>query len=83
MPENKIKIAIGYCGLINTINDGKIRREFNDKQPAGTAFGTISKKIEKFLAWKNNTEQFFQEIIEEKVDDSLWRSIVEQYEREK
>jgi DNA helicase II / ATP-dependent DNA helicase PcrA len=83
IPLDKIKVAIGYIGLRKRINDGIIRREFDDKQPAGTAFNTITKKLQKFLSWKDDVDQFFADLKDEKIDDVLWRSVVEQCEREK
>jgi DNA helicase-2/ATP-dependent DNA helicase PcrA len=83
IPVEKIKVAIGYVGLRKRINDGVIRQEFDSKQPAGTAFGTITKKLQKFLSWKQDIEKFFADLKEEENDDVLWRSIIEQWELER
>jgi len=79
----KIKVAIGYVGLRKRINDGIIRKDLDDKQPAGTAFGTITKKLQKFLSWKADVNKFFADLIEEETDDVLWRSVIEQWGKEK
>ena len=83
IPLEKIKVAICYVGLRKRINDGKIYRNLDNKQPAGTAFSTITKKLEKFLSWKTDVNNFFIDLIKEKTDDVLWRSAVEQYKKEK
>ncbi len=79
IPEEKIKMAIGYVGLKKRINDGTIGRELDIKQPAPSAFGTIAKKIERFLGWRRNVDMFFQDLQEEQVDDVIWRSVVEEW----
>lgn len=78
IPLANIKVAIGFVGIRNRINDGTINPELDTKQPGPTAFNTISKKLQKFLEWKNNTETFFEELSAEKKDDVLWRSLVEE-----
>jgi len=78
IPPEKIKVAIGYIGLRRSINDGTIKAELDDKQPAPTAFETISKKIQKLLEWRKNTDKFFEELLQEEVDDVLWRSLAEE-----
>lgn len=83
IPAEKIKVAIGYVGLRKRINDGSIEACLDDKQPAKSAFNTISKKLLKFIEWKNNPKQFLEELTQEKVDDVLWRSLAEQYGKEK
>jgi DNA helicase II / ATP-dependent DNA helicase PcrA len=83
IPEDKIKVAIGYCGLRPTINTGAIDRKLDMKQPAGSAFGTVSKRIEKLLSWINDPEVFFEEFMSDPVDELLWRSVAEEVEKEK
>lgn len=80
-PE-KIKVAIGFVGLRNTINDGEISAELDEKQPGSTAFNTISKKLQKFLDWRNDTDKFLEELTQEKQDDNLLRSLIEEYKKE-
>ncbi len=82
IPLANIKVAIGFVGIRNRINDGAINPELDTRQPGPTSFNTISKKLQKFLEWKNNTETFFEELKEQKVDNVLWRSLVEEYGRE-
>lgn len=81
---DKIKTGIGFIGLKNMVNDGKVYFEYDNKQPGKTAFTTISNKIKRMLEWRANPELFFQDLIEENCqNDALWRSIVEQYSVEK
>jgi len=79
---DKINVAIGYIGLRNTINDGKIGAKLDIRQPANTAFDTFSKHMNTFLYWKKDVDLFFKELSEVKEDDVLLRSILEQYNME-
>ncbi len=84
VPMDKIKTGIGFIGLKNIINDGKVYCEYDNKQPGKTAFTTISNKIKRMLEWRANPDSFFQDLLEENCqDDALWRAIVEQYKAEK
>lgn len=83
IPEDKIKVAIGYVGLKNRINDGTIGKELDMKQPVASAFGTMTKKIEKFLGWRHNVDTFFQDIVKEENNDVIWRSVVEELGNER
>ncbi|MGV8172338.1 MAG: PD-(D/E)XK nuclease family protein, partial [Candidatus Woesearchaeota archaeon] len=78
----KIKVAIAYIGLRKTINDGTVDHNLDDKQPAKSAFETMTKKLEKFLEWKNNPKTYIEELVESDSDDPLIRSIQEQWEKE-
>ncbi len=82
IPLENIKVAIGFTGLRTTINTGKVNLSFDDKQPSKTAYETFSKKVEKLLSWINNTTTFFKDFEKEKVDDNLWKSIVEEWRKE-
>ena len=79
---NKIKVAIGYCGLRPTINTGVIDRSLDDKQPANSAYGTVSKRIEKLLSWIKDPEVFFSDFLSKPQDELIWRSVAEEYEKE-
>jgi DNA helicase-2/ATP-dependent DNA helicase PcrA len=80
---DKVKVGVGFVGLRKPINDGNIEFELDDKQPGKTAFNTFAKKVNQFLAWKNNPNSFFEDLISENVDDDIWRAVVEQYQEEK
>lgn len=82
IPPDKIKVAICYVGLRNTINTGKVMCELDARQPVASAFKTLSKRINKLLSWINNVDLFFQEFIDQDKDDMLWRSVVEEYKKE-
>ncbi len=81
-----IAVAIGYVGLkdvINLDNINCINCELDTKQPAPTAFDTVSKKINTLLSWIKTPERFFNDFIaEKKEDDVLWKSVVEEYQKQ-
>lgn len=79
IPESKIKVAIGYVGLKNRINDGKTYYELDDRQPAASAFGTITSKIQTFLSWRQDVNKFFEDLKDEEINDSIWRSVIEEW----
>ncbi|MEM4397310.1 MAG: UvrD-helicase domain-containing protein [Candidatus Woesearchaeota archaeon] len=82
IPLEKIKVAIGFVGLRGTINTGKIDYKLDMKQPDKSAFETFSNRVNLLLSWINNTDKFFEDFINEKVDDAMWRSVVEEYLKE-
>ncbi|MCF7860952.1 ATP-dependent helicase [Candidatus Woesearchaeota archaeon] len=75
---DKVKVAIGYVGLRSTINTGEVGCELDAKQPAKSAFNTFSKRVERLLAWIDDVDEFFEDFVEEEVDDLIWRSVVEE-----
>ncbi|MEA2066525.1 MAG: 3'-5' exonuclease, partial [Thermotogota bacterium] len=82
VPIDKIKVAIGYVGLRSTINMGKVECELDIRQPATSAFNTFSKRVDLLLSWIKRPEGFFEALLEEEVDDLLWKSVVEEYKKE-
>ncbi len=76
-----IKVAIGYAGLRSIINTGKINYELDMKQPVSSTFETISKRINMLLSWIKTPEKFFDDFIKEDVDDMLWRSVAEEFNK--
>ncbi len=64
IPLENIRVAIGYVGLKNTINDGVIREGLDETQPSNKSFETVLKKINLFLSWKNDTNKFLHDLIE-------------------
>ena len=82
VPLKNIKVALAFVGLRKTINDGCIDCEYDDKQPAKTAFDTLSKQINKFLEWRTNPKHFLEELKEVKETDPLIRCVVEQWKIE-
>jgi len=83
IPLNQINVAIGYIGLRNSINDGKIGAKLDSRQPTNSAFETFTKHLNTFLSWKKDIDLFFEELYKEKKDDVLLRSILEQYKLER
>lgn len=84
IPEDNIKVAIGYVGLRSKINTGKINYLFDDAQPRKTAINTLKKHVEKILDWKNDYKTFIDDLIKENQDeDKIWCAIVEQLKNEK
>ena len=82
IPLDKIKVAIGFIGLRPTVNMGKIDYELEQRQPAKTSFSTFTKKVEKVIEWKNNPNLFLEELKNNKQEDVIWKSVVEQYVKE-
>lgn len=85
VPAENVEVAIAYLGLRSSVDTGEVNWELDLKQPAKTAFNTFTKKLKKILEWKNDPEQFLEELSEEKVksNERLWKSIVDQYLFEK
>ncbi len=83
VPLEKVRVAIGFVGLRGTVNMGRIEAELDTRQPANSAFETFKKKVETVLSWRKDPDFFFDQLIEANMDDALWRSIVEQYNKEK
>ncbi len=77
-PE-KIKVAIGFIGLREVINNGKINLELDNSQPKPKVFETLQAHFQKFLAWKANPEVFLNELSSTKANDPLIRAVIEQY----
>ncbi|MBR9701834.1 ATP-dependent helicase [Candidatus Pacearchaeota archaeon] len=84
IPENKIKIAIGYVGLRANINLGVTDKKLDNAQPRATAIKTLTKKVEKIIEWKEDPDKYIEEFsCENTGDDKLWLAICEQMEKEK
>ena len=81
-PE-KVKVSLAFIGLKPRMNMGTIGCELDEKQPTKTSFDTFAKRVKNVLRWKKDPETFFHEILEAGINDPLWRSIVEQYMRER
>ncbi|MFO8016221.1 MAG: PD-(D/E)XK nuclease family protein, partial [Candidatus Woesearchaeota archaeon] len=77
-PE-RISVAIGYAGLRGAVNPTSIGYKLDEKQPVKKSFETFSKRVNKFLEWKNDTDAFFRALKEEKVDTPLWKAVVEEW----
>jgi DNA helicase-2/ATP-dependent DNA helicase PcrA len=83
IPLDKIKVAIAFIGLRSRINTGEVLYLLDERQPGKTAFDTFTKKVNLLLGWRADIKLFFDKMIEEdKRDDVIWRSVVEQYNLE-
>ncbi len=78
-----ISVAIGYVGLKHKIHDGTISARLDMANPASSAFNTVMKRVNLLLSWRQDVHCFFENLKESKDDDSLKRSILEQYEKER
>ncbi|HDP73457.1 MAG TPA: ATP-dependent helicase [Candidatus Woesearchaeota archaeon] len=83
IPIEKIEVAIGFCALRPRISIGTIGCRLDDRKPSKSAFETFSKKAEQVLSWKQDFMLFFEQLAEEECDDILWRSVVEQFGKER
>ena len=84
IPPDKIKVALGFVGLRSTINTGVIDSKYNEYTTDESTFDDVSERIERLLSWIKDPEQFFKDFIAEGKDEKyLWRSVVEEYKKEK
>lgn len=81
-PE-KIQVAIGFIGLREVINDGKVYSAMDQAQPRSNVFETLHTHFQKFLEWKADPQVFLDELCETKANDPLIRAVIEQYRLEK
>jgi DNA helicase-2/ATP-dependent DNA helicase PcrA len=79
---DKIKAAIGFIGLRGTINTDVVGFKLDMKQPGNSSFNTFSRKVNLLLSWIEDSDRFFRVLMDEKADDMLWRSVVEEYQKE-
>ena len=77
IPLKNLKVAIAYVGLRGPINNGEVKCELDLRQPGKTAFESFAKRVNKLLSWINKPEHFLQDFKEYKVDNMLWRAVVE------
>ena len=54
----------------------------DEEQPDESTFDDVSERIERLLSWIKDPEQFFKDFIAEEMDDILWKSVVEEYNKE-
>ncbi len=80
---DNISVSIGYVGLKHKVHDGTISGRLDMAQPVGSAFNTIMKRVNLLLAWRQDVHRFFDDLKEARDDDSLKRSILEQYDKER
>ncbi len=80
-PEN-IKVMIGFIGLRQVINNGKVYSSADSAQPRQNVFETLQRHFRKFLEWKANPETFLEELSKTKANDPLIRAVIEQYKIE-
>jgi len=76
-PEN-VQVAIGYVGLREKINDGKINCLVDMKQPAASAINTATKHVEIILEWINNPETLITAFKNKPQDETLYKTILEE-----
>lgn len=81
-PE-KIKVMIGFVGLREVINDGKVYSAIDPAQPKQNVFETLQKHFQKFLEWKADPKVFLEELSKTKANDPLIRAVIEQYRLER
>jgi hypothetical protein len=83
LDPDKVKVSLAFIGLKPKLYMGTIGCELDEKQPVKTSFDTFARRVKNVLRWKKDPETFFHEILEAGINDPLWRSIVEQYMRER
>ncbi len=80
---DKVRVGICFVRLRSALNTGELSYLLDNKQPNKRAFETFSKRLNKVLKWKRDPESFLSELSETERGEALWRSIVEQYLKEK
>ncbi|MFW6029753.1 MAG: UvrD-helicase domain-containing protein [Halanaerobiales bacterium] len=80
---DKIEVGIGYVGLKDRINDGKVKKKLDLRQPSSSSFNTVKKRMDLILKWKENPESFLKDLAESNKETPLLRAILNQYEKEK
>jgi len=83
IPLENIKVEIAFIGLRKKINLGTVETELDAAQPKASAFSTFEKHANTVLAWKKDPELLLKQLAEKKSDELLWKSIIEQYLKEK
>jgi hypothetical protein len=78
-----IKVMIGFIGLREVINDGKVSSFIDDAQPKQNVFATLQSHFKKFLEWKANPDIFLEELSHMKANEPLIRAVIEQYKYER
>jgi hypothetical protein len=78
-----IKVAIGFIGLRQVINNQKVYSKIDKTQPGKNVYETLQKPFKKFLEWKKNPNMFLEELSKTKANDPLIRAVIEQYKSEK
>ena len=78
-----IRVAIGFIGLRQVINNQKVYSEIDKAQPGKNVYETLQKHFKKFLEWKKNPNMFLEELSKTKANDPLIRAVIEQYKSEK
>lgn len=79
--QTDVEVAIAYVGLRPAVKTGEISCDLDTTQPQSKVFSTVEKHLKKIVDWKNQPEDFFRELQEEKnyIDNPLWKNVVEQY----
>lgn len=75
LPEERIKVAIGYVGLRGNINTGVIDYEVDDRNPVQSAINTFKRDLNRFLTFKYDPETFIEAILNEDSDEMLFERI--------
>ncbi len=83
IPLENIKVEIAFIGLRKKINLGTVETELDAAQPRATAFATFERHANVVLAWKKDPELLLKQLMEKESDEMLWKSIAEQYLKEK
>jgi DNA helicase-2/ATP-dependent DNA helicase PcrA len=75
VPEEKIKTCVIFVALRGGINTGKSSSsvEYGTRD----VFGTFEGHLQKVLAWKQNPDEFIQELVDLDARDTLHEAIKE------
>jgi DNA helicase-2/ATP-dependent DNA helicase PcrA len=75
VPEEKIKTCVIFVALRGGINTGK--SSSSTEYGTRDVFGTFEGHLQKVLAWKENPDEFIQELVDLDTRDTLHEVIKE------
>ncbi len=77
VPEEKIKVAIGYVALRKRINDGHFYANLDERQPAPSAIRTVEGKVRTLLEWKEDPGRFIGALKKTCKDNLVVKRLIE------
>ena len=73
IPENSVKVALGYVSLRGTVNTGRIDYRLDDTDPRPSSLETFKKHLGELIHYRNDPEYFIEALMSREEDDTLYR----------
>ena len=73
IPENRIRVALGYVSLRGVINDGRIDYLLDSTEPRASSIETFKKHLGELIHYRNDPEYFIEALLSKEEDDTLYR----------